>query len=219
MFNMSSSVAPFSIQSTYGYTNLGFNWFSLTKVPCHYSCAFCSGSITSCTACVSSRVMVSGTCVCPAGKIDIGVPMCSSCHYSCGSCSINTTNCVSCPTGSGRTLVSNTCPCLPGYFEQSVRNCTKCSTSCLTCSSATVCLTCNSTMGRVLVGTSCLCNSQYAEVSGVCQICSSILLGCLQCSGPTTCTVCQIGFTLAGGTCSCSTGYFLNSSTQCQLCS
>jgi proprotein convertase subtilisin/kexin type 5 len=107
---------------------------------CHYSCATCNVTATTCTSCdaVKKRVYVSGsnTCPCIVQYYDSGSSTCSACHYTCTTCSGSTiSNCLTCdgPTAH-RGLSSTSCPCLNKYYD--VTNtyiCASCNYKCATC--------------------------------------------------------------------------------------
>jgi leishmanolysin len=175
--------------------------------PCDVTCAACSGTVSSCTACAAPKLLYLGTCVlsCPSGFFNDDTE-CLACEASCLSCSSSASHCVRCAAGkflSGSVCV-DVCPDST-YAASSI--CAPCDTSCLTCSGlSTSCLSCPGV--NLLSGTSCVdtCPSGQTPSNGVC----GCLGNCMTCSTTqSTCTSCKSSTYLYDTTCLdvCPDGY------------
>lgn len=122
-------------------------------LPCHYSCAVCSGpTSTKCLACSADahRTFVSAIkkCKCMDGYYDNGaIETCLPCHPWCAKCNDSTaTTCTSCAPTYYLKLDVTTCfaTCPSRFFaNDATMTCDACSTHCITCTSATNCSSCD----------------------------------------------------------------------------
>ena len=179
---------------------------------------------------------------CPTGTYSDTSKLCQNCDSSCYTCNGGlATNCSACnTTGTSKYFIAgnNTCmsACPTGYYADTSFNCQNCDSSCYTCNggSTTNCLTCN-TAGRSqyfmnsnkTCMSSCPTTGYYADASLNCQLCDST---CYTCNGrsATNCLTCNTAgtgaypyFIAGNNTCmsACpTTGYYLDSATNCQLC-
>ncbi len=219
-----------------------------TCVPCHASCATCSGpTAANCVTCATAFPFFDapGSCLAsclPVGKYADPTAVCQPCDESCGTCNGATeSDCLSCASTSAPFLRNGTCvaecPSV-GTFSATVgtvASCLACDMTCLTCSGAgsTDCLSCPATDTPYFDEGTCVeaCPSgKYADTANACQECDS---SCDECSDGTAtgCTACFGGasFDSAAGTCtfSCALGQFLlpdgqtcgTCDTACRSCS
>lgn len=214
--NLNLSVTPsYNITTKDGYLDLNFAYWSLTKLPCNYTCSVCGNGPQNCTMCPSSRVMSNSTCICNTRLFDNGTANCVACSPVCWTCTGNATFCTSC--AAGVTLVNNTCVCA-GILFYNGSSCQACNYACLTCSvTATNCLTCNSTVNRTLANSTCPCNLGYYD-AGVATCAQCTIGNCQNCSSATVCVTCNTPYqALADGTCGCGQGYY-SSAGSCVAC-
>ena len=186
--------------------------------PCTSPCYSCSGSLATCTSCISGYYLYntsSPTCVqsCPPPLfIDITLQICTGCNGICLTCFNETTNCTSCP--SGQFLQINTClsACDIGFYAFGT-TCTVCPTNCSACISALSCTGCSG--GTYLDMTSCviICPSQrpIANVNGSCSTCTDTF--CVSCNASNYCSACYFPRLLVQGSCltACPVDYVVDS--------
>ncbi|CAG9316198.1 unnamed protein product [Blepharisma stoltei] len=198
--------------------NSGYYFSSNTVcAACTTPCAQCSGSATTCTGCIDGYYLHGNVCL--------------TCQPPCFECSGTSTFCTTCddsnnminnagtctckdPNASFNTQ-SATCVCNTGFWN-SVGTCTACIAPCTACStSGTTCTACPN--GYYLNGSTCsLCQAP-------CVNCVTSATNCLTCEDPThmsaapTCS-CPSYSTLVGNACTCNSGYFYSSTTQCSQC-
>lgn len=182
---------------------------------CLAPCSTCSEFSTSCTSCISGYDIVEQQCYLPNCAVMSG-PTCKTCalgYYassgnssclkcsdSCKACNGTAATCTSCPAGYMLNTTTHTCskdPC-----DTKPNNCTACEAGqfntndgkkCSPCASP-----CKSCLGSADACTECI--PGYALVDSACM-----LPNCLAMLGG-VCTVCDAGF-------------FLTSSSTCEICS
>ena len=151
----------------------------------------CSDLISSCTSCSWNSTSSLVNCdTCQANHIIewSGTQMiCKPCIPPCAGCSGTQTTCTSCQTGYTGIPTCSTCA-----------SCQACDPGCMTCNlpTASDC-------------TSCLVGFYHNNISS----CLSCPVGCLSCqTNSPFCLLCDTGFTLSSGVCSCNNvmGYFLD---------
>ena len=154
-----------------------------------------------CTSCADGYFLSQGACTACDSS-------CATCHDSslCLTCNtgyyngtdVNNALCQTCTTGcTACTSTGATCTACMGGYRLSTGSCVVCPSNCLTCSAST-CLTCDSS--SALIGISCqLCTHIGSQGSA----------GCTSCTSDGSRLYCS----------ACSSGYYLNSTTQaCVLC-
>ncbi|KAL4442387.1 hypothetical protein ABPG74_005728 [Tetrahymena malaccensis] len=211
-------------------------------LPCHYSCATCSGSgPNSCLSCRQTdfRTFNSGQCGCNDGYYDNNTSQCASCHFSCKNCigSLQT-QCSQCDTANSlRSFNSqtSTCDCMGGYYSQlGVQQCQSCHYTCLTCRgpNPNQCTACLASAKRFMqIDNTCACDSGYYEIASpqnsnikICVPCSPT---CYTCSTFNKCTGCNQSDYRSLNTvtqqCECINGYYevrqqSGTLSTCQVC-
>ena len=208
-----------------GYTCAGGSSTSADAcVPCHTSCAKCSGtSSTECTTCAAATPFFSqdsqgASCLAsctPTGKYANATSgLCEPCEATCGTCTGPArTDCLTCTSDATPLLHNGACvDACPdnGTFVEVVGSqgtCVTCHASCETCSGAvsSSCLTCPSTGTMYYDDGACesACPAgKYPDASNTCQACD---VSCATCSAgvATSCTSCLPGGELdpSAGTC------------------
>lgn len=176
---------------------------ALSCAACETTCATCSaGTSSSCLSCKAYATLASGACVCNSGFYrNAGTKICEDCAATCATCSGSATSCLSCKAGAN--LSGTVCSCSSGSPDAA--SCVLCESSCAGCiyTAPTVCTSCSSSLFLV---------------SGVCRGCPDT---CTTCSG-SDCSACYSNAGLTTTTpkrCTCSTGYFPNSTVvNCSVC-
>ena len=177
-------------------------------IPCHASCATCSGPFeTECLSCHGQQVVYQGQCInsCPDNTfLEDGV--CVTCPVTCSSCT-GLASCVTCKLGYFRHTGACVEECPAGYREnEAVSICTACGSGCDSCDEDG-CVECEA--GKKLVADVgvCVdsCPSQYFEFENLfgqteCRECDET---CKRCDGGlfTQCTECFSGYVLHNGQC------------------
>ena len=117
-----------------------------TCLPCHYSCSYCSGPLsTDCLFCTAdafrSLDTTANTCPCDDGYYDNGtsLELCQPCHPYCLTCSNNTAS--SCFTCAGPYYFQTPMTCVTQCFDYYYENvtdmiCYLCGYKCITCQTA-----------------------------------------------------------------------------------
>jgi len=144
-------------------------------------------------------------------------PLCAVCV----SVSATQNVCIQCVANLHRVLnpITSQCECINGYFSLG-GVCTPCGQGCQLCSSLTNCTSC-ATLATPQGDGTCLCpQTTYlaltADGVSYCQNCSPL---CLSCQNSTFCSTCKSFTVISLGVCSCSIGYFVNSTAnECQAC-
>lgn len=170
--NNCTSSLTYTLNSTARYCNT-----------CDMTCLTCDGSLSSnCTSCLNTtyRVLVSTTCSCQSGYIDVGVVNCYPCEYYIPGCSVCLTSTICSNCSSGFTLnMLGICQCTSGFLVTGV------CTTLVGCISATnllgsvYCLACNSTLHYVRsTNFTCVCDSGYVmnAVGDCVSICGDSLI-------------------------------------------
>lgn len=211
-----------------------------TCTKCQYPCATCSGTVSTCTACLPDTGLLSGsTCqmTCGIGSLAVG-NTCQPCAGQCLSCFGTPSNCTSCRSG---LIQAGICvdSCSPQYFLWADRRicvlacpdgtysqgrfCYACTPPCAACSgTATNCTRCVSNLylsGNLCVGACPAGLIPYNSVNG--GQCVTCYPECTQCSTPGFCLGCvDAGARLINGRCViCKSNTVLNVATgECQSC-
>jgi hypothetical protein len=213
-----------------------YNVTILKCLPCHSSCAYCTGpDITECTDCkLSGDYIQVNSSLCEPGcanrsYIDpANTTHCQPCDATCDNC-IGATDhhCDSCFDLKVLDYdLSCQDYCSPNYFADPARRCVQCTYSCRNCTTngfynCTECFDDRYLREDSACILNCLQGFYYNESSDSCQMCHTT---CLNCTGPnpTQCTECGFGgFVQPDGSClfSCPTGTFKEPVTYtCQPC-
>jgi proprotein convertase subtilisin/kexin type 5 len=192
-------------------------------LPCDASCAACYGTASNCTACStvdsSYRYKHEATCgaACPAAYYADSSATCQPCDGTCAECSGGgAADCLSCPaSGTPYRAAGGTClaACAAGEYPGIANACTACHASCATCDGGTAdnCTSCVAPQPYLRGASACVaaCPTATFAAAGACVPCDAT---CAECSGAgaASCTSCRSasGYPhLAGGACTCSSGY------------
>ncbi|EAS04000.3 EGF-like domain protein (macronuclear) [Tetrahymena thermophila SB210] len=211
-------------------------------LPCHYSCATCSGSgPNSCLTCRQTdfRTFDSGKCGCNDGYYDNNTSQCASCHFSCKNCigSLQT-QCTQCDAANSLRQFNSqtsTCDCMGGYYSLlGLQQCQSCHYTCLTCRgpNPNQCTACLASAKRFMqIDNTCACDSGYYEIASpqnsnikICVPCSPT---CYICSTFNQCTGCNQSdyrsLNIVTQQCECINGYYevrqqSGTLSSCQVC-
>ncbi|CAD8113135.1 unnamed protein product [Paramecium sonneborni] len=211
------------------FSNYFDDGFSLTCLPCDFTCLTCNGPLSSnCLTCDKKyRYLDFTSCLCPDKYYDVGELQCGSCHYSCQKCFDDTDNgCIVCSLDLHfRVLKGNFCKCIDGYYEvPGLAQCKKCSFKCETCETTEdKCLTCPLNSLRILdpiKGCQCFGELYDKENEIACQKCH---LKCKTCTayGENQCLSCDsiANRELKVDQCKCQPHYFEMGVQECAICS
>ncbi|CAG9330189.1 unnamed protein product [Blepharisma stoltei] len=169
-------------------------------------------------------------------------------EYNCTTCidAVHMSAAPTCACPSNSVLTNNICTCNAGFFYSSgtATTCTACSTNCATCSNtAGNCLTCTDTThmtaapacacpaNSVNASGHCACNDgYYFSANGQCSACApqcstcyvsdSTCISCVDSvhmRNPPKCS-CPKFSNVVAGTCTCNTGYYFSSNSECSAC-
>ncbi|CAK94557.1 unnamed protein product (macronuclear) [Paramecium tetraurelia] len=175
--------------------------------PCQSPCAQCSGSATSCTACVDPTNQSTPSCNCnlPTKYLDyLNNYQCSNCVSPCLNCS-SSSSCSS---------------CINTYYLQ-VTSCYPCTSPCVNCStSSTNCTSCIDSAHQSTP--SCQCSSGYLMNTST-HMCNACTFPCLTCQNSVSeCHSCASTYQYdsTAHTCTCLTNQYEDSGSPktCQNC-
>ena len=166
---------------------------------CSAQCLECTGTQTTCSACLSPLSLDGSNCVsnCHDGTVSVN-SICQSCNNLCQTCSGSINNCVTCRIGGSPSVYLNGNECTTNcpsttYPDDATRTCASCVTPCATCTSKITCTSCSGTLnlnnGNCLV----LCPAGTVGINNVCVACAA---PCATCTATTTtCTSCKVDIT------------------------
>jgi proprotein convertase subtilisin/kexin type 5 len=223
------------------------NSSALTCDVCPSGCPSCFGpTLADCYSCTSNAtdtfylVYGTSTCgACPDGQYAVNATMkCMLCASTCLTCSVTSTSCLTCSFSSllGAHLYLSGSQCLmscpTGYWGNVTdHKCTACHVGCAACTddtitSCTVCANASGTLyykhiGETVCNTTCP-DGQFisASIPFLCQKCGSTCVTCSSTADNCTSSSCAANLYYLSNSCltACPTGYYADSSKQCQLC-
>ncbi|CAI2385888.1 unnamed protein product [Moneuplotes crassus] len=204
-------------------------------VKCSPECRECEGSITNCTSCSSTSLILfqntgasgkESTCNCIEGKFfNVNTRTCESCPQNCKHCSDNQT-CTECLNDELKiTSDLNGCVCtkISNYFDQTTKKCKPCGKHCHICDGPKSCQECINPSQLQNIKGECKCfesGHYYNRNSGRCFPCDPKCKTCEE--YPDYCILCnkKSGFhnEAINGKCECEGGKTFNDKGQC-VCS
>ena len=138
--------------------------------------------------CVENFKLVSGSCICPAGRFIDNLGKCQACVSGCSKCS-SPSDCQACKVP--LLLQANSCVnrCGPGYYQNGFV-CTPCSQGCASCSGPNICMICLA--GQLSYNGFCYNNCPAGSVASNSSTCIDCNTPCKTCTEhPSKCTTCQ----------------------------
>lgn len=198
----------------------GLNTTTHTCDSCESNCEQCHNDITVCTLCATGFFLLSGKCL--------------PCLNTCSTCE-NDSNCLTCKESAELNNTSYQCSCVLGFgTENSSGDCLPCDGKCEFCTADyTTCTDCffpyglnPNTFTCEICTENCIDCHDNSEVCVQCEdqfylesdICHSCLSTCTKCTDGVSCTECWEHADLDIGICTCTYGFGLNATGQCQLC-
>jgi peptidoglycan/xylan/chitin deacetylase (PgdA/CDA1 family) len=211
--DMVKYIIPILVGKGYSFVRVDEVPTIAAALPCHATCATCSGSAANqCTSCSGSKYLTAGTCApcstCGANEFVSSActttanTVCTACNASCATCTgASATQCASC--AANKFLSGGACTacavCGSGKYQSAACTptvdtvCGSCDASCTACSgpSASQCGT---------------CLPAFFMSGGLCKACKVCAAGTFQATACTTtadatCTACPAGsFSKAGAT-------------------
>ena len=169
---------------------------------CHYPCATCEGSETTCTSCLKGSLH-NNECplLCPDSMYSSTEYVCTQCVSPCLTC-LSEEVCLTCENGTffylGECL--SECP-NNNYYENSDNNsCVECVPPCSTCLSVDECLSCTTGFIELSLYECVLqCNeTSYVDEDFACQECVS---PCIKCYSDSACVKCELPYVLYNEEC------------------
>jgi hypothetical protein len=209
--------------------NAGFYLSQNTCLPCHLSCATCSGALeTNCLTCKDQLTLTSGACPCPAKTYrDTLDGRCRACHSTCDTCSgPKLTDCLTCRPGTIAPVQQSdgSCRCpSKSFWNAQTLLCEACNAKCAECGNAAAsgCTSCKANAYLDIDG-NCKCLPKFGwNSANECVACHSSCRTCNSGEASNSCTTCDdsaLKLTTVEGTCTCPQGLIMQTDGTCTSC-